>query len=103
MTRFFVMAGLVPAIHVFPGLSAAKTWMPGTRPGMTKLRYKGPILFAEFSVKLCGGSLADPVPPRPGALHQPVIAFHDLNRRAPAGRRRAHPHLACQFAVFRRQ
>jgi hypothetical protein len=40
-----VMAGLVPAIHVF--LTAAKTWMPGTRPGMTtsevrsrvKLRY----------------------------------------------------------------
>jgi hypothetical protein len=27
------MAGLVPAIHVF-GL-APKTWMPGTRPGMT--------------------------------------------------------------------
>jgi hypothetical protein len=30
----FVMAGLVPAIHVFLG-SAAKTWMPGTSPGMT--------------------------------------------------------------------
>ncbi|WP_426437847.1 hypothetical protein [Bradyrhizobium genosp. P] len=29
--RFVVMAGLVPAIHVF----AAKTSMPGTRPGMT--------------------------------------------------------------------
>ena len=29
-----VMAGLVPAIHVF---LAAKTWMPGTRPGMTNL------------------------------------------------------------------
>jgi hypothetical protein len=28
-----VMAGLVPAIHV--GLDV-KTWMPGTRPGMTK-------------------------------------------------------------------
>ena len=28
------MAGLVPAIHVLP---AAKTWMPGTRPGMTKV------------------------------------------------------------------
>ena len=28
------MAGLVPAIHVFTG-SANKTWMPGTRPGMT--------------------------------------------------------------------
>jgi hypothetical protein len=29
------MAGLVPAIHVF---FTAKTWMPGTRPGMTKER-----------------------------------------------------------------
>jgi hypothetical protein len=29
-----VMAGLVPAIHVF-GVSLNKTWMPGTRPGMT--------------------------------------------------------------------
>jgi len=28
-----VMAGLDPAIHVF--LSSSKTWMPGTRPGMT--------------------------------------------------------------------
>jgi hypothetical protein len=27
------MAGLVPAIHVF--VAAGKTWMPGTRPGMT--------------------------------------------------------------------
>jgi hypothetical protein len=26
------MAGLVPAIHAF---LAAKSWMPGTRPGMT--------------------------------------------------------------------
>src|ERR1700753_730790 len=48
MTRFFVMAGLVPAIHVFPGLSAAKTWMPGTRPGMTKLSYNAPILLGCF-------------------------------------------------------
>src|SRR5262249_41351804 len=30
------MAGLVPAIHVcLPGWTI-KTWMPGTRPGMTK-------------------------------------------------------------------
>jgi hypothetical protein len=28
------MAGLVPAIHVL--IAAKKTWMPGTRPGMTK-------------------------------------------------------------------
>jgi len=32
--REFVMAGLVPAIHVF-GAGKNKTWMPGTRPGMT--------------------------------------------------------------------
>jgi len=29
------MAGLVPAIHAFADFYAAKTWMPGTRPGMT--------------------------------------------------------------------
>jgi hypothetical protein len=28
------MAGLVPAIHVFNS-TREKTWMPGTRPGMT--------------------------------------------------------------------
>jgi hypothetical protein len=28
------MAGLVPAIHVF---YVAKTWIPGTRPGMTNI------------------------------------------------------------------
>ena len=30
------MAGLDPAIHDF--VAAKKTWMPGTRPGMTKQR-----------------------------------------------------------------
>src|SRR3954454_12145987 len=29
------MAGLVPALHVLPATSERKTWMPGTRPGMT--------------------------------------------------------------------
>jgi hypothetical protein len=29
------MAGLVPAIHVLGPYSKHKTWMPGTRPGMT--------------------------------------------------------------------
>jgi hypothetical protein len=29
------MAGLVPAIHVFKTVRFAKTWMPGTSPGMT--------------------------------------------------------------------
>jgi hypothetical protein len=32
------MAGLVPAIDVLP--SCAKTWMPGTRPGMTSPIYR---------------------------------------------------------------
>jgi hypothetical protein len=31
-----VMAGLVPAIHVLLPSKIRKTWMPGTRPGMTK-------------------------------------------------------------------
>src|SRR5581483_8692804 len=31
------MAGLVPAIHAFDRNSRNKTWMPGTRPGMTML------------------------------------------------------------------
>jgi hypothetical protein len=30
---FVVMAAFVAAIHVF--LARTKTWMPGTRPGMT--------------------------------------------------------------------
>jgi len=33
---FSVMAGLVPAIHVFLAARLMKTWMPGTRPGLTK-------------------------------------------------------------------
>jgi hypothetical protein len=32
---YFVMAGLVPAIHVECSAVVSKTWMPGTRPGMT--------------------------------------------------------------------
>ena len=32
------MAGLVPAIHV---LVHTRTWMPGTRPGMTKFNVSG--------------------------------------------------------------
>jgi hypothetical protein len=30
-----VMAGLDPAIHVLTSHRVTKTWMPGTRPGMT--------------------------------------------------------------------
>ena len=33
-TQKLVMAGLVPAIHVFDSW-LENSWMPGTRPGMT--------------------------------------------------------------------
>jgi lytic murein transglycosylase len=32
------MAGLVPAIHVFTLAIGSKTWMPGIKPGMTRMR-----------------------------------------------------------------
>jgi hypothetical protein len=35
MTPRFVMAGLVPAIHVFVCYIGSKTWMPATSAGMT--------------------------------------------------------------------
>jgi hypothetical protein len=55
------MAGLVPAIHVFFLNSPARTWMPGTRPGMMRerIRYCSPTLN--------GGSL-------PGGVDSSAIA-----------------------------
>jgi hypothetical protein len=41
------MAGLVPAIHVFLVVEA-KTWMPGTRPGMTSWLLKPDYQAAAF-------------------------------------------------------
>jgi hypothetical protein len=35
--RFLVMAGLVPAIHVFELLQNSKAWMPATSAGMTNV------------------------------------------------------------------
>jgi hypothetical protein len=35
-SRFVVIAGLDPAIHVFLYGEHSKTWMPGSRPVMTK-------------------------------------------------------------------
>jgi hypothetical protein len=43
--KLFVMAGLVPAIHVFKIAKATlTTWMPGLKPGMT------PRKFESFSI-----------------------------------------------------
>ena len=41
------MAGLVPAIHVFAA-EVRKTWMPGTRPGMTKV-----AILATYRYDIC--------------------------------------------------
>ena len=43
------MAGLVPAIHVLLG-KKRKTWMPGTRPGMTNI---------EARINQCQGSIVE--------------------------------------------
>jgi hypothetical protein len=39
-SKISVMAGFIPAIHVFlvSMYEESKTWMPGTSPGMTKER-----------------------------------------------------------------
>jgi hypothetical protein len=37
-SKYLVMAGPVPAIHDFQTSTPARTWMPGTRPGMTRRR-----------------------------------------------------------------
>jgi hypothetical protein len=34
----FIMAGFIPAIHVFSGCVAVKTWMRGSSPRMTVAR-----------------------------------------------------------------
>jgi hypothetical protein len=54
-----VMAGLVPAIHVFPCFNTGKTWMPGKSPGMTtsvRVRRRHPHVAIGGSSRLiaCG-------------------------------------------------
>src|SRR6478609_8417024 len=42
------MAGLIPAMHVFPFGHAIETWMPGTRPGRTECNGSPKRLFQEL-------------------------------------------------------
>jgi hypothetical protein len=58
------MAGLDPAIHVFFGaISKKKTWMPGTRPGMTSklsssyFRDEGATIMKKPTVKYSKGEI----------------------------------------------
>ena len=49
------MAGLVPAIHVFC-FADNKTWMPGTRPGMTAEDRRSALDPGEIRHGPCGGA-----------------------------------------------
>jgi hypothetical protein len=53
-----VMAGLVPAIHVFVVRNKEKTWMPGTRPGMTEKSgiRRLPVIASEAKQSISTGS-----------------------------------------------
>jgi hypothetical protein len=55
VSLFFVMAGLVPAIDVFYCLNDAKTWMPGTRSGMTT-GYEKNAIFSAWLMRRIGAS-----------------------------------------------
>src|ERR1700686_767490 len=71
-----VMAGLDPAIHVFlvPMLlrrgCAVKTWMPGTRPGMTAERSRHPFAHRPSFPRLG--------PARRAVAHQAVEVHPDM-------------------------
>ena len=54
---FFVMAGLVPAIHVL-FVVTLKTWTPGTSPGVT-----AEIAAASQDYLIACGLIGLPVPP----------------------------------------
>ncbi len=63
------MAGRVPAIHVFllqaPSFfNAAKTWIPGTRPGMTYLyfgRIASAVPWMKAAIFVTSASVSLPV------------------------------------------
>ena len=60
-------ARLCPAIHV---LLVQKTWMPGTRPGMTNFGGNNPFRFANLLPRLHATRLA--------VAHQPVEMHPDV-------------------------
>jgi lytic murein transglycosylase len=52
------MAGLVPAIHVFTVGDSRKAWMPGIKPGMTKMRFILALCLVAFVVAPAFADLA---------------------------------------------
>src|SRR5438128_8339718 len=89
------MAGLVPAIYVFLSFRRCKTWMPGTRPGMTSQ-----VKFGS-TPGLARGDIERP--PRANVSGELVIAGHHVERHATAGVGHLDAHVARLLASFRRK
>jgi len=77
------MAGLVPAIHVF-ALEHAKSWMPGTRPGMTRWREMARAQHPIFTIGYEGATVDGFI----GALRKAGVALVLDIRAAPVSRKK---------------
>jgi hypothetical protein len=77
-----VMAGLVPATHVL--LAALKTWVPGTRPGMTtqRLCVNAPGTHCRGSLRFLEGG-RNSVKPRGLLVHEQPNRNAYLRSRPP--------------------
>src|SRR5262245_24193502 len=78
----FVMAGLVLAIHDCEAIQCRKTWMPGTRPGMT-VEWAGKILQLSLSPiwRVECQVLGDRALPAVAVRKQPLLVVIELLAR----------------------
>jgi hypothetical protein len=74
------MAGLVPAIHVVVAQKKSKTWMPGTRPGMTRVWFEQATSLnssyawgAQCRCSRCGANMPSAVNAIPASVSRPEI------------------------------
>ena len=81
------MAGLAPAIHVFPLFSIARTWMPGTSGAKTRF-CPGMTPFSSLADSWLAEKLPiDPVPVQCGNDARPDPVAHAVRSRAPRHQR----------------
>jgi hypothetical protein len=57
-----VMAGLVPAIHVFPAATVVKSWMPGTSPGKTGFKMSAGAFQSGVGLRALNSSSGSRIP-----------------------------------------
>jgi tRNA (guanine-N7-)-methyltransferase len=74
-------AGLVPAIHVFLG---KKSWMPGTRPGMTRREFRGFAMSEARPLRSYGRRKARPLSERKDRLLAELLPTLRLPLTEPA-------------------